>query len=406
MAALSQQRILLGVSGGIAAYKAADLLRRLQDEGAQVRVVMTEGAKQFITPLTFQALSGYPVRDSLWDHEAEAAMGHIELARWATQILIAPASANTLARLAQGRAEDLLSTLCLASEAPLRVAPAMNRLMWADPATQANLELLRARGVQVLGPASGGQACGEIGEGRLLEPLDIVRALIALQGELPLHGRRLLVSAGPTFEDIDPVRYIGNRSSGRMGFALAAEAAAMGADVRLIAGPVALPTPDGVRRIDVRSAAQMGEAVMAHLADCDAFISAAAVADYTPAAPATHKLKKTDADLRIELSRTQDILAAVAGSAQRPTCVVGFAAETEEVEKHARGKLERKRLDFIAANDVSDTRIGFDSADNAVLWISPQQATPIGPADKSDVAKVMLRDVAAFLDQRLPKKRD
>jgi phosphopantothenoylcysteine decarboxylase / phosphopantothenate---cysteine ligase len=395
--ALSQQRILLGVSGGIAAYKAADLVRRLQDAGAQVRVVMTEGAKQFITPLTFQALSGYPVRDSLWDHEAEAAMGHIELARWATQILIAPASANTIARLANGRAEDLLSTLCLASDAPIRVAPAMNRLMWANESTQKNIQLLRERGVVILGPGSGDQACGEVGEGRLLEPLQIVQELIALRGELPLHQKRVLITAGPTFEDIDPVRFIGNRSSGKMGYALAQEAAAMGADVVLISGPVALADPESVRCIRVRSAAQMHDAVMQALNDVDVFIAAAAVADYTPAAVAAEKIKKTDDDLSIHLKRTIDILQAVSNSAQRPKCVVGFAAETQHIEQYARSKLDKKRLDFIAANDVSDHRIGFESEHNTVQWISAAQSRSFGPASKRDVARSILHDISLFL---------
>jgi phosphopantothenoylcysteine decarboxylase / phosphopantothenate---cysteine ligase len=400
MTALSQQRILLGVSGGIAAYKAAELLRRLQDHGAEVRVVMTEGAKQFITPLTFQALSGYPVRDSLWDHEAEAAMGHIELARWATQIVIAPASANTIARLANGRAEDLLSTLCLASDAPLRIAPAMNRLMWANESTQKNIQVLRERGVSIFGPASGDQACGEVGEGRLLEPMQIVQELIALRGELPLHNRRVLISAGPTFEDIDPVRFIGNRSSGKMGFALAQEAAAMGAEVILISGPVALATPDGVQRIDVRSAAQMHEAVMQQLGAIDVFIAAAAVADYTPAEVATQKIKKSDADMSVALKRTADILLAVSNAAQRPRCVVGFAAETQDLERHARAKLQAKNLDFIAANDVSDSTIGFESERNALQWISSTQSKQLGPANKTEVARALLNEISIFVKNK------
>ena len=272
-------RVLLGVSGGIAAYKAAELVRRLRDAGAQVRVVLTANAERFVTALTFQALSGNPVRSSLWDEAAKGAMGHIELARWADQVLIAPASADLLARLAQGRADDLLSTLCLATAAPLAVAPAMNQQMWAHAATQANLAILRSRGVQVFGPAAGSQACGDVGSGRLLEPPELVAALAAVRAPGELAGQRWLVSAGPTYEDIDPVRFVGNRSSGRMGFAVAAAAHAAGAQVTLVAGPVALPTPHGVTRIDVRSARQMREAVLAAVADSEVFVSAAAVGD-------------------------------------------------------------------------------------------------------------------------------
>ena len=397
MADLQGQRVLLGVSGGIAAYKAADLVRRLRDAGAEVRVVMTEGARHFVGATTFQALSGHPVRDSLWDAAAEAAMGHIELARWATRILIAPASADLLSRLASGAADDLLTTLCLASEAPLAVAPAMNRVMWAHPATAANLATLRARGVAVHGPGEGDQACGEVGAGRMLEPTELVAALVASLVPQRLAGRRIVVSAGPTYEDLDPVRFIGNRSSGRMGFAVAAAAAAMGAQVELVAGPVALATPAGVRRTDVRSAAQMREAVLAAL-PADAYIGAAAVADYAPAQAHAHKLKKTADALTLDLVRTPDILAEVAAHPRRPRCVVGFAAETQDLEGYARGKLEAKNLDLIAANDVGRPGLGFDSERNALVVLSRTGRTDIPEGGKAQVAAALLALVADRLE--------
>ena len=398
MGELQGQRVLLGVSGGIAAYKAADLVRRLRDAGAEVRVVMTEGARHFVGATTFQALSGHPVRDSLWDAAAEAAMGHIELARWATRIIVAPASADFLSRLAAGAADDLLTTLCLATDAPIAVAPAMNRLMWANPATVANLATLRARNVAVHGPGEGDQACGEVGAGRMLEPTELVAALAASLLPPRLAGRRIVVSAGPTFEDLDPVRFIGNRSSGRMGFAVAAAAAAMGAQVELIAGPVTLATPPGVRRTDVRSAAQMREAVLATL-PADAYIGAAAVADYAPAAVQPHKMKKSAGTLSVELVRTPDILAEVAAHANRPRCVVGFAAETQDLEKYARGKLEAKNLDLIAANDVGRPGCGFDSERNALVVLSRDGRTDIPEAGKAQVAAALLALVADRLGQ-------
>nr|WP_188310359.1 bifunctional phosphopantothenoylcysteine decarboxylase/phosphopantothenate--cysteine ligase CoaBC [Arenimonas fontis] len=398
MAGLQGQRILLGVSGGIAAYKAAELVRRLRERGAEVRVVMTGAAQRFVGAATFQALSGNPVRSSLWDEAAEAAMGHIELARWATRVLIAPASANTLARLANGQADDLLSTLCLATEAPLLVAPAMNRLMWAHPAIRANVATLQARGVSVLGPGAGDQACGEVGEGRMLEPMQLVEALEGSLAPPRLAGRRVLVSAGPTYEDIDPVRFIGNRSSGKMGFALAAAAAAMGAEVTLVAGPVALATPPGVRRLDVRGAAQMREAVLAAAPGQDVYLGTAAVADYTPVQVREHKIKKTGETLVLELVRTADVLAEVAAHAQRPRLVVGFAAETEELEAYARDKLERKGLDMIAANEVGRAGQGFETDDNAlaVFWRGGRHDIP--RAAKGEVARQLLDLIADRLE--------
>jgi phosphopantothenoylcysteine decarboxylase/phosphopantothenate--cysteine ligase len=363
------ERILLGVTGGIAAYKSAEIVRRLRERGAEVQVVMTEAARQFVTPLTFQALSGRPVRTDLWDEAAEAAMGHIELARWADRILVAPASADFLARLAHGLASDLLTTLCLATDVPIVVAPAMNRLMWANAATRANMALLAARGVEVIGPAEGDQACGETGPGRMVEPDALAQAMIdrSTAGQL-LAGRKVIVTAGPTRERIDPVRFITNRSSGKMGFAVAEAARDAGAEVILVSGPVNVCTPRGVRRVDVETAEQMLAAVNEHLAGTDIFIAAAAVSDYRPLQVSTEKIKKTSDSLMLALSRTIDILATVAAGDARPF-VVGFAAETQNVERNALAKLEGKNLDMIAANQVGEG-LAFDQDDNAltVYW--------------------------------------
>ncbi|MEZ5464184.1 MAG: bifunctional phosphopantothenoylcysteine decarboxylase/phosphopantothenate--cysteine ligase CoaBC [Lysobacteraceae bacterium] len=389
----SAPRVLLGVGGGIAAYKSAELVRRLRDGGAEVRVVMTASAKQFVGEATFQALSGHPVRSSLWDAEAEAAMGHIELARWADHLLIAPATADLMARLACGMADDLLTTLVLASKAPLWLAPAMNQQMWASPATQDNLARLRARGVMLMGPAEGEQACGDVGPGRMLEPEAIARAVLAGSGSgeglEALAGMPLLISAGPTFEDIDPVRFLGNRSSGRMGYAIAEVAAAAGADVTLVSGPVSLAVPTGVRRICVRSALDMQAAVQAELAGKVAFISAAAVADFRPALVSGSKIKKGDAELEVKLVRNPDILAELSQRDDRPF-LLGFAAETEDVEQHARGKLQRKRLDMIAANRVGVDGSGFESAENALTVYWNGGEAEIELADKRQVARQLL----------------
>jgi phosphopantothenoylcysteine decarboxylase/phosphopantothenate--cysteine ligase len=387
------KHIILGVSGGIAAYKSADLARRLVERGAEVQVVMTAAAREFVTPLTFQAVTGRPVRDSLWDTAAEAAMGHIELARWADLVLIAPATAGLLARLATGQADDLLTTLCLATAAPVAVAPAMNRLMWAHAATQANVATLQGRAVRVLGPAEGAQACGETGPGRMLEPLEIAAAIAPLLTATgPFSGRRVLLTAGPTRERIDPVRFLSNRSSGKMGFALAQALQEAGAEVVLVAGPVALPTPGGVRRIDVESAEQMLAAVQRELPGSAAFIATAAVADYRPATVQPRKIKKTAPELSLELTRTTDILATVAARPDRPF-VVGFAAETDAVEQHAREKMLRKNLDMIAANEVSHTK-GFDCEDNAllVLWRGGQAELPSAP--KAEIARALTALIA------------
>jgi len=386
-------RIVLGVTGGIAAYKAADLVRRLRERGAEVRVVMTRAATAFVTPLTFQAVSGHPVGHDLLDASAEAAMGHIELARWADTVLVAPATADFIARLAAGLADDLLTTLCLATTAPLVLAPAMNHRMWAHPATQANCETLRRRGVRLLGPAEGDQACGERGPGRMLEPAGIAAAV--LPGEAgALAGRHVVVTAGPTREDIDPVRYLGNRSSGRMGFAVAAAAAAAGARVTLIAGPVGLETPPGVSRRDVRSALQMHAAVLEAVADADVFVGVAAVADYRPAEPAPHKLKRAGERCSIELVANPDIIAEVAALERRPL-VVGFAAETTDLARHARDKLSSKRLDMIAANLVGREGSGFEGSENEILLITAAGEKPLGRGSKQRLAALLIDEIAA-----------
>lgn len=398
---LAQRRILVGVSGGIAAYKSCGLVRRLREAGAEVRVVMTANAAHFVGAATFQALSGQAVRSSLWDAHAEAAMGHIELARWAERVVIAPATADVIARLAHGMADDLLTTLCLATTAPLYLAPAMNRQMWAHAAMQANLAVLRERGVHVLGPAAGDQACGEVGAGRMLEPEALRDALAASFVDEVLRGVRVLVSAGPTYEDLDPVRYLGNRSSGRMGFAVAQAAAEAGAAVTLVAGPVQLPTPAGVvRRIDVRSAGQMHAAVLAAAPQTDIYIGAAAVGDYRPAHTAEHKLKKqADEGITLALVQNPDILAGLAAREPHPF-LVGFAAETDDVADYAQDKLRRKGLDMIAANQVG-AGMGIEVADNAlqVFWPGGSQSLP--RAAKQELA----RDLVASIAQRYRASR-
>lgn len=388
--ALAGKHIVLGVSGSIAAYKSADLIRRLRDEGAEIRVVMTRGASEFITPLTLQTLSGHPVAVELLDADQESAMGHIALARWADWVLIAPASADTIARLAQGRGDDLLTALCLATESPLAIAPAMNNKMWAHAQTQDNLAHLRQRGVQMIGPASGDQACGEQGEGRLLEPLDIVAEMKRLVVPGELLGHHVLITAGPTYEPIDPVRFIGNRSSGKMGFALAQAAKEAGADVTLVAGPVHLPTPTGVRRVNVETAAQMHEAVMRAVAGSDIFISCAAVSDFRPHSRESEKIKKTTHDrLLLELEPTTDIVSAVSKEVNQQTFVVGFAAETRHVADYARDKLMRKNLDMIAANQVGEGQ-GFAVDDNAlqVFWRDGDCILPLTP--KTQLARDLM----------------
>jgi len=380
-------KILLGVSGGIAAYKAAELVRRLREREAEVRVVMTAAARSFMTPLTLQALSGHEVRCDLLDPDAEAGMDHIELARWADLVLVAPATADLMARLAVGLADDLLTTLALATTAPLVLAPAMNHRMWRHPATQENLARLRERGVRILGPGSGDQACGEWGPGRMLEPGEILDALSLGAGsrrvERPLAERRVLITAGPTREALDPVRYISNRSSGHMGYTLAGSLAAHGAEVILVSGPSALATPPGVERVPVESALEMEAAVIARIGDCDLFVATAAVSDYRPQAPAVEKIKKDQAELNLRLVKNPDILAQVAALAQGPF-TVGFAAETQDLEEHARTKLATKGLDMIAANLVGGETGGFDRAENAllVLWPGGRRSLPLSPKSR------------------------
>ncbi len=393
MQTLANKRILLGISGGIAAYKSAELTRRLRDQGALVRVVMTPAATEFITPLTLQALSGNPVHTELLDHAAEAAMGHIELARWADVIVIAPATANFIARLSNGLADDLLATLCLATTAPLLVVPAMNQQMWRNPATQENIARLQARGITLLGPASGAQACGETGPGRLLEPDEIVAAISAAGRTNQLAGVRVMVSAGPTREFIDPVRYLSNCSSGRMGYAVARAAAEAGALVTLITGPVALTPPARVRVIEVVSAEQMHAAVLAEAASCDIFISAAAVADYRSRQTALHKMKKQDTGIVLRLEKTPDILSEIATLA-RPPFTVGFAAETENLSDNAKQKLVQKNLDMIAANRVGDG-LGFDSDKNALEVYWPGGSQSLGTAAKEKLARQLMGIIVA-----------
>lgn len=394
----SPRRIVLGVTGGIAAYKSPDLVRRLRERGAEVQVVMTPGAQRFVTPLTFQAVSGKAVRTELWDPAAELGMGHIELARWAELILIAPVTANLMAKLAHGQADDLLTTLCLASEAPLVLAPAMNRVMWAHPATTANRAVLEGRGVRFLGPAEGELAEGESGMGRMLEPTDIATQVLGGEQNLVLAGRQVLITAGPTREAIDPVRFISNRSSGKMGFAVAAAAAAAGARVTLVTGPVVLPTPPGVARIDVETAAEMAETTLARAAAADIFIATAAVADYAPAKPAVTKIKKLEAHLELPLTRTQDILATVAASKSRPF-TVGFAAETDNLETHARKKLTGKKLDLVAANWVGAGR-GFDEEENELHIFWKDGGTQLARATKDVLAQRLIQLIA----ERFAKK--
>lgn len=348
---LTNKRVLLGVTGSIAAYKAAELIRRLRDAGAEVRVVMTEGAKAFVTPLTFQALSGFPVHEDLLDKEAEAAMGHIELARWADVILIAPASANSLADLAQGRANKLLNAVCLASDVPLAVAPAMNKNMWADKATQENVRLLAQRGVLFIGPDSGEQACGDVGEGRMIDSVTIITRLTELFSLGSLSGLTVLITAGPTREALDPVRYLSNHSSGKMGYAVAEAAIEAGAKVILVSGPVSLDAPNRVTRVNVESAAEMEAAVKEHIAETDIFIASAAVADYRPVTIQQDKIKKKEDRLTLELEKNTDILSMIKADYTKTFCI-GFAAETQNLESYAKEKLAQKNIEMIAANLV------------------------------------------------------
>jgi phosphopantothenoylcysteine decarboxylase/phosphopantothenate--cysteine ligase len=402
---MTTQHILLGVTGGIAAYKTPELVRRLRDRGAVVQVVMTSSAKQFVTETSLQAVSGRPVRSNLWDKDAEAAMGHIELARWADTVLIAPATAEFMARLASGSASDLLATLCLATEAPLVIAPSMNHVMWANAAVQANRELLIERGVRLLGPADGDQACGETGPGRMLEPDDIAAAICdgesssvssSVATDMPgiLHGKKVMITAGPTREPLDPVRFISNRSSGKMGYALAQAAMDAGASVVLLSGPVNLQAASGIDVISIESAEELFAAAHANISDVDIFIAAAAVADYRPSKTESNKIKTRQSQMTVDLVKSPDVLASVAKLAKGPF-TVGFAAETERVRDHALAKLGAKQLDMIVANEVGAGR-GFDQDDNAVhvFWRNGDRAYPLSP--KSELAT----DLIALINER------
>lgn len=397
---MAAKRILLGVTGGIAAYKSAELVRLLKKSGHEVRVVMTRGAEAFVTPLTFQALSGEPVRTSLLDPEAESGMGHIELAKWADQVVIAPASADFIARLAQGMADDLLTTLCCATEAPIAVAPAMNQAMWGNSRTQRNIGLLAADAqITLWGPDQGAQACGDVGPGRMLEPTALHDLITGAQ-QGPLSGRRVIITAGPTREPIDPVRYISNHSSGKMGYALAAAARAAGAEVVVVSGPVSIAAPAGIEVRDVITAQDMLEAAGKAVDEgCDLFIATAAVADYRPDTCASDKIKKSDEGMSLSLVRNPDTLATIAGRADAPF-TVGFAAETRDIEHYALDKLTRKKLNMIVANDVSTPGLGFNSDDNAVIAFWPQGREAIGPDTKAVLARRLITLIGEHLNQK------
>ncbi|WP_230432855.1 bifunctional phosphopantothenoylcysteine decarboxylase/phosphopantothenate--cysteine ligase CoaBC [Plesiomonas shigelloides] len=377
MSALTNKRVLLGISGGIAAYKCVELVRRLREQGAEVRVVMTTAAKAFITPLTLQAVSGHPVADDLLDPAAESSMGHIQLAKWADLVLLAPATADLMARMAAGMGNDLLTTLCLATSAPLAIAPAMNQQMYQAQVTQENIAKLAARGALIWGPAEGAQACGDVGPGRMLEPAELCQRVSQhFAQQQDLAGIAVLITAGPTREALDPVRFISNHSSGKMGYAIAAAAAARGATVTLVSGPVNLPTPAGVKRIDVESALQMQSAVMTEVTHHQIFIACAAVADYRAACVAPEKIKKAGDEISLTLVKNPDIVAGVGAMTTQRPFVVGFAAETQNVEQYARDKLARKNLDLICANDVSLPGQGFNADQNALhlFWKDGQHS--------------------------------
>ena len=391
---LTNKQVILGITGGIAAYKSAELTRHLRAAGADVRVVMTPAATEFITPLTLQALSGNPVHTQLLDPEAEAGMGHIELARWADIMVIAPASADFMARLASGMGNDLLTTLCLATDAPICLAPAMNQAMWRSAQTQRNAETLSAQGIKLWGPGIGDQACGDTGPGRMLEPLDIAARTAASFETGSLAGLRLTITAGPTREPLDPVRYISNHSSGKMGFSLAQAAVSAGAHVTLISGPVNLATPDHVTRLDINSAQDMLQAAESDTAQCDIFIACAAVADYRPSAVAEHKIKKGKEEImELHLIKNPDIVATIASKVNAPF-TVGFAAETRDIVSYAQDKLVRKKLDLIIANDVSRTDIGFNSDDNAVTLVTADQVTELPMMRKRQLATSLIDHIA------------
>lgn len=396
MRSLSQKRIILGITGGIAAYKSAEIARRLQDQGAEVRVIMTESAQEFIRPLTLQALTGKPVHTDLLDPEAEAAMGHIELARWADALLVAPATANFIAALSQGIANDLLTTVCLAATGKMVVAPAMNQAMWSQPASQENIARLKQRGITIFEPDNGIQACGDIGPGRLQQPDAIVDQFSRIFESNALSGKKVVITAGPTREAIDPVRYISNHSSGKMGYALASAMVDAGASVTLISGPVSIESPERCKLVSVNSAQDMLEAASSAVETADIFISAAAVADYYVAEIAPQKIKKKSDKMSLNLLKTPDIVAIL--SENNPKLfVVGFAAETDQVESHAREKLIGKKLDAVIANDVSRSDIGFNSDDNEALWIDADSCITLSKKNKTQLA----REIAVLIADKI-----
>ena len=401
MLALQNKHVLLGVTGGIAAYKSAELIRLLQKAGASVRVVMTEAGQAFITPLTLQALSGHPVHTQLLDPAAEAGMGHIELSRWADLIIVAPASADFIAKLAAGRGDDLLTTVCLASQATIAIAPAMNQGMWHNQATQHNLQTIIARKMIVWGPAAGAQACGDVGLGRMLEPVELVELAKSCFATGSLAGRSVVITAGPTQEPLDPVRYLSNHSSGKMGYALAQAAVEAGARTVLITGPSSQPVPERVELVSVVTAEEMLAASLAAAPAADVFIAAAAVADYRPVAAAEHKIKKgSSATVTLELVKNPDIVATIAALPNKPF-TVGFAAETRNLEEHAQRKLVEKNLDIIIANDVSDSRIGFNSDENAVLMLDASGALPLTQRSKTQLARDIVDELARRLAEHV-----
>jgi phosphopantothenoylcysteine decarboxylase/phosphopantothenate--cysteine ligase len=393
---LINKNILLGVTGGIAAYKSAEIVRGLKKAGSSVRVVMTQSAKEFITPLTLQALSGNPVSTDLLDVEAEAAMGHIELARWADAILIAPATANTLAKLSSGRADDLLSSITLAFDGPIGLAPAMNQAMWKDERTQSNIQNLEHKNFSLYGPGSGEQACGDVGLGRMLEPSEIIELFASLFEAGTMSNKSILITAGPTQEPIDPVRYLTNRSSGKMGYALAEAAVEAGAQVTLVSGPVNIEPPARCNLVSVKTAEEMHEAVMHHIKKKDIYIGTAAVADYSPTKVEGSKIKKdrSNSPLVLEMKENKDILKEVSELEDKPY-MVGFAAETDDLLENARKKLETKKLDLIIANDVSDKSIGFDSNENEVTLITSSEELLLDRDSKKKISKKILEFISS-----------
>ena len=393
MCSLLNKRIILGVTGGIAAYKSAEVVRRLQDRGAEVRVVMTPGAEEFLRPLTMQALSGHPVHTGLLDEKAEAGMGHIELARWADLLLIAPASADFIANMVHGRADSLLAAIYLATPAKVAIAPAMNQAMWSHSASVENINNLTRRGVTIIGPESGSQACGDIGPGRMEQPDSIIEQASSLFNSGVLQGEKVVITAGPTREALDPVRYISNHSSGKMGYALAAAAIEAGADVTLISGPVALSIPEKCQGILVMSADEMQQAALEFAEGADIFIATAAVADYKAASIASEKIKSGDDKMTISLEKNPDIVSSVASTFE-DLFVIGFAAESNDVETYAKGKLEQKHLDAIVANDISRTDIGFNSDDNEVSWIDTDSTIVFSKRSKAQLARDLVAQIA------------